>query len=99
MTAASSGGGSTTRTRRRWPRAPDRERRSFLRDAVGAEEDAEVGVEAVVRVDEEVVGQLEHGGASPTLEVHEHGAVAGMHVQDLLESLHLVVGQGIPAHA
>ena len=45
-------------------------------DAVGAEEDAELGEEAVAGVDAEVVAELEHGRLVGALEVHEHRAVA-----------------------
>ena len=51
-------------------------------DAVGAEEDAELGEEAVAGVDEVVVAEAEHGGLLGALEVHEHRAVAGVLGED-----------------
>src|SRR5262245_12423743 len=57
-------------------------------DAVGAEEDAELGEEAVAGVDAEVVAELDHGGLVGALEVHEHLAVAGVVAEDLLEPRH-----------
>ena len=55
-------------------------------DAVGAEEDAQLGEEAVAGVDEKVVAEAEHGGLLGALEVHEHRAVAGVLGEDVLEA-------------
>ena len=68
------------RMRRR--RLPDVRRVRASGDAVGAEEDAELGEEAVAGVDEEVVAEAEHGGLLGALEVHEHRAVAGVLGED-----------------
>ena len=51
-------------------------------DAVGAEEDAELGEEAVAGVDEVVVAEAQDGGLLRALEVHEHRAVAGVLGED-----------------
>ena len=64
-------------------------------DAVGAEEDAELGVEAVAGVDEVVVAEAEHGGLLRALEVHEHRAVAGVLGEDVLEPADLGVGERV----
>src|SRR5262249_8551958 len=60
------------------------------RDAVGPEQDAQVGVEAVARVDEVLVGELEDGRAVRPFEVDVDRAVTGVEPQDLLEPVDLL---------
>src|SRR5262249_58287688 len=66
------------------------------RDAVGPEQDAQVGVEAVARVDEVLVGELKDGRAVRPFEVDVDRAVTGVEPQDLLEPVDLLVRQGRP---